>query len=200
MTGQDEDILLVQQCLRGDKGAFGKLIEKYKRPIFNLAYRMLLSEEEAEDAFQETFFKAYKSLDKYKINYSFFTWLYTVALNVCRNRRKKKWRYHFFSINEPLGDDEKLTWQVSDLKLAPDVLLERKQEMALVSEAINTLPEKYRVVIVLRYLEDMSYLEISEVVGLPLGTIKTQIHRGRKIIQDYIGKQKKVEDDEVYGN
>ncbi len=197
MTGQDEDILIVQRCLRGDKEAFGQLIEKYKRPIFNLAYRMLQSEEEAEDAFQETFLKAYKSLDKYKINYSFFTWLYTVALNVCRNRLKKKWRYHFFSIDEPLHDDDKLTWQIADKSMSPEVLLERKQAMALISEAINRLPEKYRVVIILRYLEDQSYLEISEIVGLPLGTIKTQIHRGRRIIQKYLKEKKGQQDDEL---
>jgi RNA polymerase sigma-70 factor (ECF subfamily) len=196
MPEQLDDVLLVQKCLKGDKAAFCQLVEKYKVPIYNLAFRMLKSEEEAEDAFQETFLQAYRSLDKYKLNYSFFTWLYTVALNICRNRLKKKWRFQVFSIHEPLGDDENLCWQIADCRLSPDVLLERKNDLDVVNEAINTLPGKYKAVIILRYLENMSYQEISEVVDLPLGTIKTQIHRGRRLIQEYIKKKKGVDDDE----
>ena len=193
MPDQEDDLKWVQNCLQGDKEAFRHLVVKYKMPIYNLAYRMLQSEEEAEDVFQETFFKAYKSLDKYKLNYSFFTWLYTVALNICRNRLKKKRRYYMFSIDESLTDDHRLTWQIADSSMAPDILMERKEEMALVNKAVNCLPEKYRVVIVLRYLEGQAYQEIADIIGLPLGTIKTQIHRGRRLIQEYIKKKRQNE-------
>ncbi len=186
MADHDDDVLLVRECLRGDNNAFCKLVDKYKVPVYNLAYRMLQSEEEAEDAFQEAFFKAYKSLDKYKLKYSFFTWLYTVTLNICRNRLKKKRRYFVFSINEPLSDDNKLTWQIADTDMAPDVLLERRSDMSLINAAVQSLPDKYRAVIILRYLEDMPYQEIAEIVKLPLGTVKTQIHRGRRLMREYI--------------
>ena len=197
MAEQAEDVLLVQRCLRGEKEAFCRLVEKYKVPIYNLAYRMLESEEEAEDAFQETFLQAYKSLDKYKLNYSFFTWLYTVSLNICRNRLKKRWRVRMFSIDEPVSDDNNLDWQIADSRLSPDVLLQRKDFLLLVNEAVNYLPVKYKAVIVLRYLDNLSYQEIAEIVKLPLGTVKTQIHRGRLLIQDYIRGKKGYKDDEL---
>ena len=94
-----------------------------------------------------------------------------------------------------MTDDNKLSWQIADTNMAPDILLERKDVMSLINDAIKVLPEKYRAVIILRYLEDLSYQEIAEVVKLPLGTVKTQIHRGRRLMQDYIIEKKGKNDD-----
>lgn len=189
-----EDLLLVQECLNGNKEAFNKIIKKYQSPIFNLAFRMMGNAEDANDVSQEAFLRAYKALKSYKIEYGFFTWLYTISLNVCRNSLKRKKIINFFSIdsNSSRSDDNNLTnIELPDSKMNPELMYEEKIKSEVIQKAIMKLSEKYRGIIIARYIDGLPYEEISQIEGLPLGTVKTQIHRARKILIKHIKNIKK---------
>ncbi len=191
MEGKDnrsEDLLLVQECLNGKKEAFGKLIKKYEIPIFNLAYRMTGDIDDANDVTQESFLRAYKALKSFRIEFNFFTWLYTISLNVCRNSLKRKKLVSFISINSPPKNaEENITGiDLPDNRMNPEIILEEKKRSEVIQNAIARLPDKYKGIIIARYIEGMSYEEIAVIEVLPLGTVKTQIHRARKILIKYI--------------
>ncbi|MBI5206570.1 MAG: sigma-70 family RNA polymerase sigma factor [Candidatus Firestonebacteria bacterium] len=189
-----EDLALIKEALNGKKEAFGKLIEKYQTPIYNLAFRMMGNHEEAYDVTQDSFLRAYKALKSFRIEYSFFTWLYTISLNVCRNNLKRKKIICFFSINSPPknADDNITSMDLADNRMNPEILYEEKRKREVIQSAIMKLPDKYKSIIVERYIEGLSYEEIAKIEKLPLGTVKTQIHRARKILVGYLKKTNKM--------
>ncbi|MFH1288479.1 MAG: sigma-70 family RNA polymerase sigma factor [bacterium] len=185
MDTHEEDIILVKRCLNGNNDAFVELVNKYKLQIYNLAYRLLGNREEAKDAAQEAFFRAYRSLNKYKIAYSFFTWIYTISINVCRNRLKdyKKMQLIPLESHSELENDD----------LTAEEILQKKRNDAIVQRIINQLPKKYKVVVVLKYIRGLRYNEIANIVNLPLGTVKIQIHRARKALRELWDRETKNE-------
>jgi RNA polymerase sigma-70 factor (ECF subfamily) len=156
--------------LKGDQSAYGEIVEIYKDKVFQLCYRILGNRHEAEDMAQEAFIRAYVNISSFNIDLKFSTWLYRIATNLCIDRiRKKKPDYYLDA--EVSGTDGLTMYS----QIASDTTLPEDE--------ITKLPEKYRSVIVLKYIEELSLNEISEILDIPLGTVKTRIHRGREALR-----------------
>ncbi|MFK4439934.1 RNA polymerase sigma-70 factor (ECF subfamily) [Paenibacillus sp. RC21] len=174
---------LVRLVQKGDQRAFAELVELYKDRIFHLSYRMLGNRHEAEDLVQETFLRVYRNLEKYDHGQKFSTWIYRIATNLCIDRlRRRKPTYSLDAeMNEQEGVDGYAMLASEELTPEGHTLLSETQ--SLIHNAIDSLPDKYRTIMVLRYLQELSLQEISDVLNLPVTTIKTRVHRGRDFLR-----------------
>lgn len=162
-----DDEALVQRCLSGDTEAFGELVGRYERPIFNVALRMLRDREEARDATQNAFVKAWQHLDQFDRSRRFFSWLYRIAVNESLNRATRRRKTEVL--------DENLV----DRGSSPDDRAERSEQAKLVERAVEQLSDTYREVIVLRHWLDLSYDEIAEALHVPAKTVKSRLFSAR---------------------
>jgi RNA polymerase sigma-70 factor (ECF subfamily) len=174
---------LAKLAAKGDRSAFEQLVDLYKDKIYYLAYRMLGNRHEAEDIIQETFLRVYMNFDRFDQNQKFSTWIYRIATNLCIDRlRKRKASYSLDAeINEGDGLDgyDRLISEED----SPEKQLMISETQTQIRNAIDKLPEKYKSVVILRYLHDLSLQEISDVLDMPITTIKTRIHRGREFLR-----------------
>ncbi|MFI2859258.1 RNA polymerase sigma factor SigW [Paenibacillus sp. JSM ZJ436] len=177
------DVRLAKLARKGDQRAFAELLELYKDKIFHLAYRMLYNRHEAEDVVQETFLRVYKNLDRYDEKQKFSTWVYRIATNLCIDRlRKRKPSYSLDAeMSEQEGTDGYSMLPSQDPSVESEVLLSETQQ--IIHQAMATLPAKYKSIMILRYIQDLSLQEISDVLDLPVTTIKTRVHRGREFLR-----------------
>lgn len=158
--------------------------------VYNLAYRMSNNPHEAEDISQEAFLRAYQSLARFNPSYKFSTWLYQITLNIVRDKFKRK-EIDYVSLDTPVEtDDSEFYPQPTDSTNNPEQIIARQEDVQEIQQAIFSLPLKYREVIVLRHLQDLSYIEISNILKLPSGTVKIRLYRAReqlrKILSDSI--------------
>lgn len=174
---------LIQRAKRGERDAFAELIEIYKDKIFQLAYRMVGNRQDAEDIAQETFLRVYANLNSYDENYKFSTWIYRIATNLCIDRGRKKRPDFYLDAEVETGDG--LDWysRLSSQDKTPEDKVVTQELQETVQDALSQLQPKYRSIMILRYIEDLSLQEISEIVKLPVTTIKTRIHRGREALR-----------------
>lgn len=163
----DDDNQWIARCLRGDAAAFEPIVRRYQRVLFSVAYRMLGDYEDALDATQNTFIKAYEGLDGYDPNRRFFSWIYRIAVNECLNARRAR------RPGEPL--DERLP----DVEAGPQQLVEDRERSASIDAALVKLSEEHRLVLVLRHFADLSYGEMSEALGIPEKTVKSRLFEAR---------------------
>jgi RNA polymerase sigma-70 factor (ECF subfamily) len=170
----DNEAQLVVKAQRGDERAFEQLVRAHQRYVFNLAYRVLGDYSEAEDVAQETFVRAWRGLPSFRAESRFTTWLYRIARNVCLNRLPR--------LQAELAQTELLGETVAFPGQTPADAFDAKERRAFVHTELARLPEKYRLALTLRYLQDLSYAEIANVLNLPLGTVKTHLHRGREAL------------------
>jgi RNA polymerase sigma-70 factor (ECF subfamily) len=182
-TPPDRDQDLVRAFQAGDKAAFDKLVIKHKDRIFSLCYWFLGDKQEANDSAQETFIKAYQSLRKFRFESAFFTWLYRIAANTCKNRLKsldyRQKKRMVYVDNPGETEDKKPITEIHDELCSPMKELEKKERMLLIQNAISSLPVDQRTVVVLRDIEGLSYEEVSNLTGLNLGTVKSKLSRAR---------------------
>lgn len=177
---QQSDEVLVARAKQGDLLAYGELVSRYQNQVYNLARRMLPSEEDAEDAAQETFIRLYRCLDQFRGQARFSTWLYRIAANKCLDawRRKKQEKQQlagsvFQHSREPTGS-------------GPEEELLREEQRQDVRAALLRLPEKYRIVLVLQHYHGLNYGEISLALGLPAKTVATRIYRAKQMLRDVL--------------
>ncbi|MDK2896456.1 MAG: polymerase sigma-70 factor, subfamily [Candidatus Atribacteria bacterium] len=185
-----EDREIINQVLQGNSQLFTLLVEKYQKSIFNYVFRLVRQRQEAEDLAQETFVKAFFALPQYDNSYQFSTWIFRIALNLCRDYFRKK-KLPFLSLHEPIGDDE--NGELEDMIeqqafLDPDGEILNQELRTKLEKAIDQLPLKFKEVVILRHLENLSYEEIAQVTGLPIGTVKTYLHRARKALRKELRK------------
>lgn len=166
---QVDDHALVTAALGGRPEAFGTLVERYDRAVYHLAYRTLRDPEEARDVTQEAFFKAYRSLRTFKPGAKFSTWIFAIAYHACCDRLARRKRYS----NEELPER-------ADSAAGPELQAIASDEARRLRAAIEALPEKYRTVITLYHLQGRQYDEIAEVLGIPMGTVKTHLFRAKE--------------------
>lgn len=181
-----EDIFLVNQALKGNQSAYEKLMKKYKPPISFMLLKFVQDKDEIEDMVQEVFINTFKALKTYKREYSFFSWIYKIAMNKgIDNLRKKK--IHALSINKPIETkDGSLYYELPDSTYEPDRHIIAKEKAALVQWAIEQLPAKYKRVIIMRHQEEKDYSEIAKELKLPIGTVKVHIFRARELLNKYL--------------
>jgi len=181
----DPDAALMLRVKQGDTAAFTTLVEKYKQPVLNLAFRTLRDETEAEDLAQTTFVQAWKSATRYEPSAKFSTWLFTIARNLCLNEIRRRSRHPAESLDQTRDDDaDQPLHQVEDRRnpAAPDDLLRGELERK-VDEALSGLPENQRTALLLCRQEELSYEEIATVLGCSLSATKSLIHRARETIK-----------------
>jgi len=171
-----DDGALVAAALGGNPEAFGTLVERYDRAVFHLAYRTLRDTEEARDATQEAFFKAYRSLRTFRPGAKFSTWIFAITYHGCCDRLARRKRYS----NDELPER-------ADSGPGPEQTAIALDEAARLRAAIEALPEKYRTVITLYHLQGKQYEEIAEVLGLPMGTVKTHLFRAKEQLRRLLG-------------
>ncbi|MEQ9266153.1 MAG: sigma-70 family RNA polymerase sigma factor [Balneolaceae bacterium] len=177
-----EDDKLVSDALSGKESSYNKLVAKYDRPIFFHIRKMIKEQEMVEDLVQEVFIKAFKNLETYSNEYAFSTWLYRIATNHTIDYLRKK-KLQTFSINDPLKTkDGEMEVQLPDNSFATDAPIIKHERKVIVQDAIENLPEKYRMVIQMRHMDELSYQEISDELDLPLGTVKAHIFRARELL------------------
>lgn len=177
-----EDDRLVAAAVKGDQEAYRQLLGKYQKPLYYHIAKMVKEHEQVEDLIQEAFVKAFDNLQSYNTSYAFSTWLYRIATNHTIDFLRKK-KLKTMSIHEPVATkDGEVTMQLPAEDVATDRNLIRKQRQKIIRNAIRQLPDKYRQVIEMRHLEELSYQEISEQLDLPLGTVKAHIFRAREML------------------
>lgn len=176
-----EDDQLVKRAISGNQDAFKLLMNKYQKPLYYHIVKMVKNNEQVEDIIQESFVKAFSNLNSYNTHYAFSTWLYRITTNHTIDYLRKK-KLQTTSINEPIRvKDGEMQFQIVG-SAETDRKIIRKERKIIITEAIQNLPEKYREVIEMRHLEEMSYQEISEQLDLPLGTVKAHIFRAREML------------------
>ncbi len=180
----DEQAIL-QQAIHGDIDAFGILIELYQQAVINLAYRMLGNYQEAEDAAQEAFIRAFRNLRSYDPQRSFKTWLFSITSNHCIDRLRKR-RLTYLSIDEPLPPHPSL---MSDEQADPEQQLLEQERSIYIQNLLEQLAPDYRAAVILRYWYDMSYTEIADALGTTESAIKSRLFRARQMLADFAEKQ-----------
>ncbi|HOJ05350.1 MAG TPA: sigma-70 family RNA polymerase sigma factor [Bacteroidota bacterium] len=177
-----EDKALIAAALAGEQDAFKRLMKKYHNAITHLVIRMVGSGDDVEDLTQEAFIKAFNSLASFNEEFAFSTWLYKIATNNCIDYLRKR-KLRTISIDRPLQtSDGEQHYEIPDDSHLPDKPILQRQQTNTIQSAIEALPEKYRLVIVMRHQEEKSYEEIAEQLDLPLGTVKAHIFRAREML------------------
>jgi RNA polymerase sigma factor (sigma-70 family) len=169
--------------LKGDQKAYQVLFDEYKQSIFHIIVKIVHNNEEAQDLVQETFIKAFGSLKSYNPSYRFTTWLYKIAANSSIDYIRKK-KIQTFSLDQPLETrNGRVEVEVPDMTYHPEKDLTDKRKRMSIADAIGSLPEKYKQVIVMRHQEDKSYEQIAQILHVPVGTIKARIFRARELLK-----------------
>lgn len=176
----DED--LIERFQNGDLYAFDLIVKRYKNQLLNFVYRFLGNAEEAEDLVQETFLRVYRNRKAYQKVAKFSTWIYTIAGNLAKTELRKRKRRKFFSISD-LGYNEK-DYDISDEAFNPEKDVDGRMKEEIIYREIEDLSPKFREVILLRDVQQLSYEEISQIVKIPLGTVKSRVNRGRLKLQE----------------
>lgn len=185
MSDSNRDNLLIEQCLKGQQSSFSELIDEYKNLVFNLAYRMTNNLDDAKDISQEVFIRVYKSLYNFNPNYKFSTWLYQVTLNFCRDRFRKG-KIPSVSLDAPLNEDDQKNFSslIPNNENNPEEIFIEAEQTNFINALISSLPPKYREVIVLRHLRDLSYDEMSKILNISIGSVKTRLFRARGLLRN----------------
>src|SRR5262245_55975378 len=184
MEQQVEEIGWVEQSLGGDRAAFGQLMHRYTGAVYNLAYRMLGNPEDAEDAVQEIFLRAYTRLASFDRTRRFSTWLLSIGSNYCIDRLRRR-RYSWLTLDD-------ITFSLPSRERGPERSALEHEQQQIIQRALQQLPDNYRTVTVLRYWNDLSYEEIARVTGLTESTIKTRLHRARHMLAEALGPEEKM--------
>lgn len=187
-----EDFKLIDMAVGGDDKAFAKLLQRYKRPVYHMILKMVRNVDDAEDLTMESFSKAFRSLHRFKKDFTFSTWLFRIATNNTIDHIRKK-KLNTLSIENTYTDDDGQSVSI-DVKdennLDPQEEAIRAQKEELMQVFVNMLPSKYQKLVRLRYFNELSYEEIAEEIDAPLGTVKAQLHRARELMYDLVKNKK----------
>jgi RNA polymerase sigma-70 factor (ECF subfamily) len=178
---------IIRRCLAGDERAHRELMARYERAVFSVALRMVRQREDAEDITQETFVRMFRALDRYDPTRPFTAWLFTIASRLCIDHLRRRRIVAQPLVRREPGAAEEEFVDVPDTTPGPETLAQHGEEEHRIQRLIDELPPHYRIVVVLRHQQDLSYEEISESLHLPLGTVKARIHRARALLAQRMG-------------
>ncbi|MCG3089846.1 RNA polymerase sigma factor [Sporosarcina cyprini] len=176
----EEEQLWIRQVLAGDKQAFANIINKYKNPLYATILRMTKNPQDAQDLVQDAFIKVYRNLHKYDGGGAFSGWLYRVAINHCMDEFRKK---RYSTVQVQLEEEAIINPN------HPEIVFLKREKSRQLERLISTLPEDERLIILLRYVNEISYEEISELLGVPLSTVRNKLHRAKKKMRDTVKRE-----------
>ncbi len=180
---------LIEATRNGDEQAFAEIVERYRNQITNFLFRFLNDYDEAVDLAQETFVRVYLAIDRYHTQFAFSTYIYRIASNLAISEIRRRKRRKLLSLTGlfQTEEDGEVEFQPADTRSLPDADLIESEKSRVIAKAIAALPEKYRVAIILREIEEKSYDEIAEIMELGLGTTKSRINRARGLLKAKLG-------------
>ena len=178
------DIHLIKKCVDGDINSFNKLIVKYEKNAFAMALRYLGDYDDASDVTQDALIKVYKNISKFRFDSSFTTWLYRIVINTCKDFLKKRNSKKIVSIEE--NQNEYLN---INEKESPEKVAEANEVKSKVHKALDKINEDYRLSIVLKDIQGFTYYEISDILEIPIGTVRSRISRGRAELKKELLRQ-----------
>lgn len=173
------ELEIIRRVQNGDVNAFEALVTQYEKLVYSISYRLLGNEQDAQDAAQEAFTKAFISIGSFRGDSKFSVWLYRLTNNICIDMiRKKAPAQQSLSLEDDEGQQSEL--EIADERFSPEATLEKKELRRSMNEGLQSLPDSYRQVLVLRELSGQSYDEIADTLNLDIGTVKSRIFRARK--------------------
>ncbi len=176
-----DDVRLIDEALNGDSAAFGQLVTRYQDRLYNTVVHVVGSSDAAYDVVQDAFVQAYVKLDKFERASAFYTWLYRIAVNLAISRRRReKPMTSVDQVREVLGQEP------TDGADPPAAQLEQRERACQVHQALAALSEEHRTILTLREMEDFSYEQIAEILDLPVGTIRSRLHRARMQLREQL--------------
>lgn len=181
LTELSDEELIAEYQQNNTLQAFEILVQRYKNPLTNFVYRFLGDYEACTDVVQETMIKFYKNKDSYKSVAKFSTWIYTIAGNLARTEYQRRKRRQFFSINS--YGEEKENYEIPDERYRPDIITDSGIKDKIIQKALLKVSTAYRQAVILRDIQELSYEEIAEIMGIEVGTVKSRINRGRAQLQ-----------------
>lgn len=183
-----EDFELIDEAVqKNDEKAFAKLMQRYKRPVYHMILKMVRNVDDAEDLTIESFAKAFRSLHRFKKDFTFSTWLFRIATNNTIDHIRKK-KLNTLSIDNRFTDDngDGISIEVEDANLNPQEETIKEQKAEIIQVFVDKLPPKYQKLVRLRYFQELSYEEIAVELEAPLGTVKAQLHRARELMFEMV--------------
>jgi len=183
------DVELIQQAVAGDQRAYAELMERYRDAIYFMLLKMVNNTADAEDLTIEAFGKAFKNIRQYTANFAFSTWLFKIASNNAIDFMRKK-KLNNVSIDETLRDTDAVPVNIRSEQPTPEESLISEQKILMLRSIVAKLKPRYRKLVELRYFYEYSYEEISEEMGLPIGTVKAQLFRARELLQNTLKESK----------
>jgi len=175
---------IIERIRAGDSRKYALLVNRHKDKAFTLAVRLVGDRREAEEVVQDGFMRAYRNLEQFRGDAKFSTWLYRIVYNLCMTKvSRRRWQPEIVDVHRGEMHDNVF---VDEEEIGFDERLENEELKQIVVDEVNLLPEKYRTPITLFYLQEMSYEEITEVMNLPLGTVKTNLFRGRNLLRERV--------------
>jgi len=181
-----DDRELIERCRQGDLAAFEPLVEKYRERVWRLAYSYLRDREDAWDVAQEAFVRAWQALGSFRGQSAFYTWLFRIAMNVATDRMRQRAAQGRAFGTERVSEEDREQVMVYQ-SVGPDEIAARAEQRARIQQALDTLPEHHRTIIMLSDLEGLSYREIAEVLDIPMGTVMSRLHNARKRLRGALG-------------
>ncbi len=195
MTDKEER-QIIERCRKGERAAFDLLIRAYEKRVYNLAYRLSGHFDEANDISVDAFLRVYQAIRLFRGDANFSTWLFRIVTNVYLDRRKRQRNKQHLSLEEYIElEENSVARQIEDPAPTPSVVAERHERTDLLQLAITALPDYQRALIVLYHTEGLSYEEIAETLGLPIGTVKSRLNRARLALREKLEPLK-----ELFGN
>ena len=185
----EDDVDLMLRVKAGDAEAFNQLMDKYQRTVVNLVFRFTGDAENAEDLAQEVFLRVYRAAPRYEPRAKFFTYLYQITLNLCRNERERSTRRKASSL-----DQGEKAWEIADPEVGAETLVQREEMAAQVQAAIQDLPSEQRQLLILQRFQELGYEELAEVTAQTVSAVKAKLHRARlalkKKLEPLLGKER----------
>lgn len=192
MDLSDEE--LVARARKGDRPAFAHLVDRHRVSVFNLTFRIVGNREDAEEAAQDVFVRAYRSLDRFRGDARFATWLYRIAVNVSLSSARRSRRdLSTSSLSEPEDGDDGLPMQIPDTSANPAERFEQAEFREQVRSLVSALPPIYSAVISMYHIQSLSYDEISEALELPIGTVKARLFRARAALRNLVSRSMELD-------
>lgn len=180
---REEELIALSR--RGDVDAFGQLVATYERHVYTVAFRFMGNHADASDLAQEAFLRAFRGIGKFRGDCSFKTWLNQITANVCRDQLRKQRRNPTISLDAATNsEDDPAQVILPDYSNCPERVFQQREEREYLQEVLNTLPIEFRIVLILRDVQGLSYEEIANSLHIPLGTVKSRLNRARHLVRD----------------
>ena len=187
---REEERVLIQRCKDGEIGAFDQVVRRYEKRVFNCALRIAGNYNDAADVAQEAFIRAYNSIQTFRGDAVFTTWIYRIVTNVYLDERKKSKSHRQVSLDEYIDlEENSVSRQIVDDSPSPEEIVESKERTRALQAAINSLPDYQRIILTLYSFQHRSYEEMAEILGLPIGTVKSRLNRARLALAEILADQ-----------